>query len=299
MKPSYIIASVALALAATACDDNLEAFEPTEGGYTGTPTTIESVTAESLPGQIKLTWNDGGNYEYMRMWYQDPMQGNETITKLFTPSISGVTEVVIDNTRARYGDYTFYFQCFNANNEGGAVKEIKAQSGPAAKTFTETGRTKVTITAAQLSTDNQEPSEGPISNLVDGNTGSMFHTRWSSPQAENPGYIQVDFAEPHGAFAVKYCTRDIGNKDGFPTSVTLQTSTDGENWTDVGYLSEGLPTTRVTWYESTWFNPSSTYTHFRFVVTSASTGSHYFHMSEFEFYDVDLAVYDPETDEDF
>ena len=58
-----------------------------------------------------------------------------------------------------------------------------------------------------LSTNAQEPTEGPIANLVDGNSGSFFHTRWSSPLIALPHYIQIDFTEPHQDFVINYVNR--------------------------------------------------------------------------------------------
>ena len=39
--------------------------------------------------------------------------------------------------------------------------------------------TALELTADMLGTNAQEPSEGAIANLLDGNTGTFFHTRWS------------------------------------------------------------------------------------------------------------------------
>ena len=76
-------------------------------------------------------------------------------------------------------DYEIFYQTFNANNEGGEIKSIKAQSGIAPVVVTES-RKEVKLSVNQLSTNAQEPSEGPIANLVNGNTNDFFHTRWSS-----------------------------------------------------------------------------------------------------------------------
>lgn len=306
MKFNYIIASIAVAFAATACDSKLEVFEPGGTSFTGKAEPVANVVTESLPGQIKLSWDDtDAKYEYMRMWYTDP-RTKEKVVKLFSPSRKevGKTEVLIDNTRARYGDYTFSFQAFNAADQGSNVVEFKAQSGPAPKTFTEpdpNNRTKVNVTADMLSTDNQEPNEGPISNLVDGNTGSFFHTRWSGTQVPLPQYVQIDFNEVHTAFAIKYCTRVVGNSDGYPTAATMQVQPEGsDNWVDVGYISDGMPTAKNTasWFTSPWFNYEPGFKKFRFLVTAVTDNKNYFHMSEFEFYDVNLSIYDPETDEE-
>ena len=64
------------------------------------------------------------------------------------------------DTRARFGDYSFFFQTFNAAHQGSEVTEIKAKSGAAPSTTTEKSRTEMKIEADQLSTNAQEPSEG-------------------------------------------------------------------------------------------------------------------------------------------
>jgi len=38
--------------------------------------------------------------------------------------------MLIENTRARFGDYTFYLQTFNAAHEAGAVQEEKKRDPP-------------------------------------------------------------------------------------------------------------------------------------------------------------------------
>lgn len=305
MKLNYIIASIAVAFAATACDSKLEVFEPGGDSFTGTAVPVSNVATESLPGQIKLSWDDSdAQYEYMRMWYKDPKQGGLEVKKLISPSQLGKTEIIIDNTRARYGDYTFFFQAFNVAGQGSNIVEFKAQSGPAPKTFTEpdkSKRTKVNIAPDQLSTDNQEPNEGPVTNLVDGKTGTFFHTRWSGTQVPLPQYVQIDFNEVHTAFAVKYCTRVVGNSDGYPTAATMQVQPVGtDDWVDVGTISEGMPTARNTasWFETPWFLYEAGFDKFRFLVTAVTDNKNYFHMSELEFYDVALETYDPETDEE-
>lgn len=289
MKLRYIIVACAAAMFATSCDDKLEAFE--KQGYTGTPASIENITSEALPGQIQLRWDaPEGDFEYMKIWYNDPLQ-KKTINHIAS---KGTTELLIDETRKRFGEYEFFFQSFNVNDEAGELISYKAVSGAAPATISEVSRTKVTITADQLSTDNQEPSEGPIANLIDNNTNTFFHTRWSSPQVPLPQYIQIDFNEEHENFAIKYTTRNVGNSDGFPTAADLQISQDGIEWETVASLS-GLPAKSVTEYSSDFVTPGKKFRYFRFLVTASSANAKYFHMSEFSFYDVEVEVYDPET----
>ncbi|EOS11601.1 discoidin domain-containing protein [Phocaeicola sartorii] len=288
----YMFAAACLSLGLAACDSQLETFEMVDAA-TGAPEAfdVSTVNAESLPGSIKLTWtNAQSDFAYMQIRYQDPLQ-KEEICKIVSEKTS---ELLIEDTRARFGDYTFRFQTFNARHEGSGVTEMTAKSGPAPAVLTEKKRIKVALANEQLSTDNQEPTEGEIANLLDGNVGTFFHTRWSSPQKPMPQYIQVDFKEEHEIFSFKYTTRDSGNQDGFPTAAQLQISSDGEEWETVASLS-GLPVSSATEYTSDFVNPQKPFKYFRFLVTSASTNSNYFHLSEFSFYDVEVEVYDPET----
>ena len=292
MKFKYLFLAAGLLMGMSGCDDKLVTFETV--GEVKAPTAIEPTTIhyESLPGQIRLYWTvtENPGFEYLKVSYYDFLS-KENVT-LMASKYTG--ELLIDNTRERFGDYTFSFQTFNAANEGSAVTEVKAVSGPAPVTLSETNRTKVVLTADQLSTDNQEPTEGPISNLIDNNTNTFFHTRWSGTQVPLPQYVQIDFNEEHENFAIQYTTRNVSNSDGFPTAADLQISQDGTEWETVASLS-GLPAKSVTEYVSDFFTPGKKFKHFRFLVTSASANAKYFHMSEFSFYDVEVAVYDPET----
>lgn len=288
----YMIAAWAM-VCLVACDDNLETFEV--AGSTAAPVAIEpsTVKSEALPGQILLTWEaPEGEYAYLQVKYYDPLQKKD-IYKIASP---GTTEMLIEDTRARFGDYVFYLQTFNAAHEGGEIKEVKAKSGAMPATLTEASRTKVAVTADQLSTNAQEPTEGPIKNLVDGNGGTFFHTRWSNPQIPLPHYIQIDFKEEHGDFAIYYQNRkdNTWTSDGRPSFVELQISTDGENWETVGTLS-GLPSSHSSEYTSDFVMPGKKYTHFRFLVTATTGNTSYFNLAEFAFYDVVVDTYDPET----
>lgn len=289
MKLRYIMAAFIVACIGTGCDDKLETFEPQ--GDMGAPTTVEEITSEALPGQIHLTWNvpENAQFSYMKIWYNDPLS-KETIYNVVS---KGTFELVIDDTRARFGDYEIFYQTFNANNEGGEIKSIKAQSGIAPVVVTES-RKEVKLSVNQLSTNAQEPSEGPIANLVNGNTNDFFHTRWSSPQIPLPHYIQIDFNEEHQIFALEWWNRVGGNSDGFPTVAELQISNDGNDWETVETLS-GFAASSGAHVTTEYVDAGKPFTHFRFNVTSTTQNSSYFHMAEFKFYDVELDVYDPET----
>lgn len=289
----YIIV-VGLLIGITGCDDKLETFEVAGSATTPMAIAASAVTTEALPGQIKLTWQAPaeGAFDYLQIKYYDPL-AKQDVCKIAS---IGTTEMLIDDTRARFGDYSFFFQTFNAAHQGSQVTEVKAKSGAAPSTTTEKTRTEVTLAAEQLSTNAQEPTEGPIKNLIDGKSNTFFHTRWSDPQLPLPHYIQLDFKEPHENFAIYYQNRtdNTWTSDGRPSVVDLQISNDGENWETVSTLS-GLPTKHSSEYTSDFVVAGKTFTYFRFNVIATSGNTKYFNLAEFKFYDVEVDIYDPET----
>jgi len=275
----------------TGCDDQMTGFDKA-GGYYGEPSDLQSVTAESLPGQILLRWEvpaDSG-YQLVKISYYDYLTEKNVVevASVYTDSL------LVDNTRARYGDYEFTLQPFNSNREGGNPVTITAQSGAATVT-TKITATKVTLTAGQLSTNYQEPTEGPIANLLDGNVSTFFHTRWSSPQSPMPHYIQIDLNEPLQNFKFYYQNRN-GSQVG-AENLQVQISNDGMIWETVAEITSGLPSASKGEFTSEIFQPGRTFTHFRYNVTKTYGSKNYFNMAEFALYDVLIEVYDPEVDE--
>lgn len=280
-----------MAVALVSCDAKFETFET--DGYTGAPAAIEasSVTSEALPGQIKIKWTvpDNPQYDYIQIKYRD-LWKNEDVTKI----VSKYTDsLLIDKTLQRLGDYTFTLQTFNANHEAGPVTEVKARSGAYPTSVTVKSKTEVKLTAEQLSTNAQEPTEGPIKNLIDNNVSTFFHTRWSSPQLPLPQYIEVDFNEEHQVFLV--WTQNRQWSQACPSEVELQISNDKENWKTVSVIN-GLPTGGSEEYTSPYVQTEEKFKYFRYNVTKTAGNTSYFNLAEFKFYDVELSVYDPENE---
>ena len=102
----------------------------------------------------------------------------ETIAKLFAPSEEEVAAAVA------------------------ALKEV---TDKAAALLTEANLTVETSNIALQVTDQTaagylwanypEPNEGPIAALIDGDTGSFFHTQWSNPVPQDTHWIQIDLGE--------------------------------------------------------------------------------------------------------
>ncbi len=279
---------VILAIYSVGCDENFQTFEDIEVSELK-PTLVESITADSLPGQIILKWDipTDSNYYLLKINYYDFLSEKEIYKTLsvYTDSL------LIDNTRNKFGDYEFTFQTFNINGEGSEKMSVVSKSGiaPATETIT---ISKIDLRGDQLSTNNQEPSEGPVENLVDGDTNSFFHTRWSSPQIPMPQYFQIDLDEPIDDFLFWLKNRPWSQQA--PKIVEIQISIDGVEWETIETISSGLPSWGGGEYTSKTFTPGYSFSHFRYNCLETFDNRNYFNLAEFELYDVDIQVYDPE-----
>jgi hypothetical protein len=292
MKRIYVYVVALLTIGGFAsCDKNFVTMEePNE--YQTAASAVTNITSEALPGQIQLRWDVPAdkNYYFLRVSYHDPL----TKTDKSVLASPGSNSLLIDNTRARYGDYEFKFQTFNRKDEGGQVQSFKARSGnaPIVETMT---ITEVALSGSQLSTNNQEPSEGPIGNLVDDNNNTFFHTRWSAPTIPMPQWIQVELFEPLQAF--RFYTRNRNGSQEAPAEVEVQISNDGVEWTMLETITSGIPSGSQGEYTSAVYRPDAPFTFFRYNVLRTNANRNYFNLARFELYDVEINVYNPETDE--
>jgi len=278
-----------LVISGVSCDENFQTFEDL-GGSGLKPTMVESITADSLPGQILLKWDvpAAPNYYLLQISYYDFLTEKE----IFKVASINSDSLLIDDTRDKFGDYEFTFQTFNENNEGSEITSIMAKSGKAPKTETIVSTTKIELRGDQLSTNNQEPSEGPVENLVDGNNNSFFHTRWHSPQIPMPQYFQIDLDEPIDDF--QFWLRNRSGSQEAPKIVEIQISTDGENWQTIETISSGLPSGGGGEYTSQIFRTGHSFSHFRYNCLQTFNDRNYFNLAEFQLFDVDIQIYDPE-----
>ena len=98
----------------------------------------------------------------------------------------------------------------------------------------------ILTSADQLSTNKQETSEGPISNLVDGDKNTYFHSTWNANNEDKAyAYLQIDLKGVHKDLLLDYTKRYnfTGNK-GYPIQFHVfatNTPNDEESWKDCGY----------------------------------------------------------------
>ena len=104
---------------------------------------------------------------------------------------------------------------------------------------TDTAAGNILTSADQLSTNKQETSEGPISNLVDGDKKTFFHSTWSTPNENKAyAYLQIDLKGAYDDLLLDYSKRYGIGSHGLPIQFHVfatNTPSDEESWKDCGY----------------------------------------------------------------
>lgn len=282
----YIFTLVAVAAGLASCNDYQAVDYPAIGSET--PTAISNVVSTSLPGQIALKWKvpADSNYYFVRVSYFDHLT-QKTITRV--ASVYKDT-LLIPNTRAKFGEYEFKLQTFSRSNVGGEVVTAKAVSG-IAPTVVTVIKNKIPLTATQLSTNAQEPTEGPIKNLLDNNMDTYFHTAWSV-NIPGPHWMQVDLTKTTSSFQFYFANRN--NTSNKPQTIDVLGSVDGTSWQLVQTINQGMPTGAKSEYTSPTINSTIPYSKLRLVVQKTNNSSVYFTMSEFSVFEITTTIVDPE-----
>lgn len=107
---------------------------------------------------------------------------------------------------------------------------------------TYTAESNILTSADQLSTNKQETSEGPISNLVDGDKNTFFHSTWTSYNSDNAfAYLQIDLRGAYKDLLLYYSKRYGYGLHGLPTQFHVfatNTPNDEASWKDCGYSNQ-------------------------------------------------------------
>ena len=290
MKKILYLITFIVSIALVACDkDNVTPIQPSD---------ISNVAYEARPGSIKLTWDvpADSNYKYVKVTYYDYLKKKEMMRLASVYSDS----IIIPDTRQKYGEYKFNLQPFSSTETGGSVKTITATSGPAPTTTTVDDVKPLTLNAEDLFTDAQEPSEGPIKDLIDGNTGTFFHSNWSSP-TPMPHYIVVKLPRKVHVLRFSYTTRNAAALNNHPKVMNVYVSNEFDGATyDVSGLTHvdeftSLPNGAAQSFNSEDFVLDNEYQYVWFEINETHGDSMFFALSEISVSEVILQVVDPEA----
>lgn len=274
------------------------------------PPAIENSGAKSsvnmdAEASITISWDafpEGSNIKNVEVSYVDPAQqvraASEPIVELLPPTATSYT---VSNTMKKYGEYVFTVRSISLLDNPGEPIEIRAVSKPVPHTPGDViGETKIQLTADRLSSNAQEPNEGPIANLVDGNTATsnFFHTAWSV-SIPGPHDITIDLGkEISDHFKIKTTPRNASN---IPVDIDLYGSLDGDEWffiRNVNKDGDAIPTTgNGAPFTSPTYRIMEAFRYLRYSVNKTNTNTTYWSMSEFEIWDVATEVLaDPEAE---
>ena len=273
----------------TSCkDDEKQAIIPSD-------ITDLRADTQNKPGFMVLRWEtpEDNTIRYIKIAYHDPLLDKDVVrlASIYSDSI------LIPDTRKKFGEYEFKVQTISESGDGGTVQTVKAVSEPAAVQVVFGDSKQIALTAAQLSTNAQEPSEGPIANLIDGNTGTYFHSTWSGGGTTDGGskhWFQVDAKKALTYFKYESIARNANN---IPDDVDIMGSNDGTSFELIENLTKaknGMLMSTSPYTSPVLGVNSKPYQYIRYVVNHTNTASVFFSMAEFKLFEVEATVVDPE-----
>ena len=195
--------------------------------------------------------------------------------------------IEIPDTRKRYGTYDFVVKTVSPSGAYGTEQTISYSSEAAQKTWK--NPSQYPLDASMFSSNAQEPTEGPVSSLVDyDNASSFFHTAWSQ-DIPGPHTLTISFPETiDKAFYFWYSPRNNGNNK--PTNFDLMGSMTGneDDWFLIKNFTKeanDLPTTSTGTYTSPiLYGDETPFKYLKMVVNATNNGSVFWTMGKFKFY---------------
>lgn len=258
-----------------------------------------TVTVDSKqPGKVVFHWTtpENADFYYIKVAYDDPVKGHRVLN-----ASTYADSIMIDGLYAKYGDLTYTFTAVSRDGGEKALFTKTATAGyvPAVIKDFEVGA--IDLTAAQLWTDDQESSEGPIANLVDGNNGTYFHMSWSAPSPW-PHYIRVDLGKKVKGVSFWYKGRNNANNDN-PKRMTIfasnnagDTPTAANAW-EIGKLgSDVLPSGTAPEFTSEGLFSEEEFQYLWLQINEAYSGSNWIALAELSVKEMTRSKYDPENE---
>ncbi len=281
----------------TSCEDKKEEISPND---------ISNIIAVPGTGQITLKWDlpeDSSSIFYVKISYYDHKNKKD---KSILASNNG-DSAVITGLLKRFGEYEFTLQTYSETLTANLNKHnISAICNPVPPSYTfGEDMTEIPLTEAMLSTNAQEPNEGPIANLIDGNAETFFHSKWSGGGMDLPHWIDItlESATEYGGISFKFQNRHNKDNDS-PKTIEVYGSMNGadgswellETVTNTLFAKgEEFTSSRIsllTFEQNHGQRPKS----FRFSVTETADTDKYFAMAGFWLYGYETYIVNPETD---
>ena len=290
-KIIYSLLAASLLAGLTACSDD-------DKTVPGSIFDQGSVTSVAKPGEVVFHWTKptDPDYYYVKVKYDDPQRG-----EVVKNASAYADSIVIDGLYAKYGALKYQFSFVSRDGGETAPFTVSAQAGVVAPTVKDAGLgDAIALTGDDLWTDDQESSEGPIKNLVDGNTSTYFHMSWSDP-SPFPHYIVVDLKKEVYGVTFSYICRNQANKDNPKQIAAFGSEEFGQSTSDLAKafqleVMSGLPSDQAASYESPHIISSKPFRYLWLRIDSSTSGSNWIALAELSVTEVKTSVYDPENE---
>lgn len=281
----YLFAVMLVGLLGACEDDNKIGITCTE---------ITDLIAQSGEGQIQLEWSypEGENtIRYIEVSYWDPAK-----SKQIKRTVSSYTDtLLVENTRKKYGEYTFFLQPFSRDFIPGNIYEIKATSlaAPAVYEFTSA---EMVLTAENIYVEGIKDSE-PQS-LLDGNLETFVNTDYTKPVG-TIFWIDFTLVKEQDFLKFSYINRN-NTAASFPAVIECWVKANEEDeWVLMDTLTleeDALPTEPKGQFTSAEMKAPFSFKYFRFRIPKTHTGKPNFSLAEFRVFDVNYTFVDPEAE---
>lgn len=145
---------------------------------------------------------------------------------------------------------------------------------------------KYPLTEAMLSTNAQEPTEGPLKNILDGDITTYFHSKWSGDAIADKHYVQIALPANLSSFKFSYTNRSANGNVAL-ADFDASVSTDGttfvllKNYTTA---KDKLPAGGAGVFNSSLLKSSTPFSYIRFTCNKSMTDTQYFVWSEFSLF---------------
>ncbi len=143
----------------------------------------------------------------------------------------------------------------------------------------------IPLTIDMIDAWTQEQWEGPLENLIDGDTGTFWHSSWSAPQPL-PHWIQINFEQETQLGGFNYTFRQPSGITDRPNHWDIQTSPDGENWTTHWTSKPNLPVEPVDAKQTIVFDQNYSARYFRIRILDTYGSRDWTHLSTIEVFTV-------------
>lgn len=283
--------AIALVCSVTSCSDDDQTLPKVN---------IEesSVTIDSKqPGKVVFHWTipENPDYYYIKVTYDDPVKGHRVLN-----ASSHADSLMIDGLYAKYGDLEYSFTAVSRNGGEKPLFTKKAKAGYVPAVIKDFPIGTINLSASQLWTDNQETSEGPIANLVDGNNATYFHMSWSAPSPW-PHYIRVDLGKKVKGVSIWYKGRNNANNDN-PKQMTIlasneigDTPEEAKAWEIVKLTSTVLPKGTAPEYTSPGLFSENEFQYLWLCVEASWSNKNWIALAELSIKEMSRSTYDPEN----